>query len=168
MPLCPRCGRQASGIACAACGESLAFAPPEALTVDRIEPAAMPGQGSGWLVATGVIQILLGALWVLFGILFAALSASSELWERMHIEKMPGLMPVFLILFTGGGIATIVVSAFVISRRRWAWIVSLVFDALWAAFGLVLLVAAPGTGVLYLAVSVSLILFLVAGRHALR
>src|SRR5262249_22211388 len=111
---------------------------------------------------------LLGAFWVIFGIGLAAWAQSGELWDRMHVEKTPALAGFFLLIFSGGGIATIVISSFVISRRRWAWIVSLVFCGLWALYGVVSLLLNPLGGIICLAISISLILFLVAGRVALR
>src|SRR5262249_482994 len=166
----PRCGAPTAGAVCAACGEALAFARPSALA-DQVpaQVALAPGEGGGWLIASGIIQILLGAFWVVAGIGFAAMAQSGDLMEKLNIpNKVPNLGAFFLLIFTGGGIATIVISSFVISRRRWAWIVSLVFDGLWGLYGVVPLLLTPLGGVICLAISVSLILFLVAGRAALR
>ena len=135
-----------------------------------MQAATAAGEGSGWLIATGVIQIILGAFWVVMGIVFAAAANSPEFLSALHVEKMPpGATGIVLVILSGGGAATIVISSFVISRRKWAWIVSLVFDALWALGGvLTLIFGQPLGGVIYLAISISLILFLVAGRAALR
>ena len=170
MPSCPRCGALASGAACAACGESLAFAPPSALAdAAPVTAGAAGGEGGGWLIATGVIQILLGAFWLIMGIVVAAVANSTEFLQQLHLTEIPsGVIPILLVIFSGGGIATIVISSFVIARRRWAWIVSLVFDGLWALLGVIALVIQPLNGIIYLAISISLILFLVAGRAALR
>lgn len=127
------------------------------------------GEGGGWLIASGVIQILLGAMWVLFGIIFAVAAQTTEFLSALKIDKLPeGVTAVAMVVMCGGGIATIVISSFVIARRRWAWIVSLVFDGLWGLLGVIALVMQPLNGVIYLAISISLILFLVAGRGALR
>jgi hypothetical protein len=170
MANCPRCGAPASGAVCAACGESLAFAPPSAFAdAPPVQAGTAPGEGSGWLIATGVIQILLGAFWVVMGIFFVAAAQSTEFLSALHVDKLPpAATGVMLVVMCGGGLATIVISSFVISRRKWAWIVSLVFDGLWALAGVLALIIQPLSGVLYLAISISLILFLVAGRAALR
>ena len=107
-------------------------------------------------------------MWVLIGILLAAVSQTSEFYSRLGIDKSPAVAGAFLLICCGGGAATIVISAFVISCRRWAWVVSLVFDGIWALIGVISLVMNPLSGVIYLAISISLILFLVAGRAALR
>jgi hypothetical protein len=108
-------------------------------------------------------------MWVLFGIIFAVAAQTTEFLSALKIDKLPeGAAAIALVIMCGGGIATIVISSFVIARRRWAWIVSLVFDGLWGLLGIIALVIQPLNGVIYLAISISLILFLVAGRAALR
>src|SRR5262249_21474651 len=148
MASCPRCGAAAAGAVCAACGESLAFAPPSALADGAPAfSATAPGEGAGWLIATGVIQILLGAFWVIMGIFFAAAAQSTEFLTALHIDKMPpAATGVVLVVMSGGGLATIVISSFVIARRKWAWIVSLVFDGLWALLGVISLIIQPLSG----------------------
>jgi hypothetical protein len=146
------------------------FAPPSAIAdAPPVQGAAAAGVGGGWLIASGVIQILLGAFWVVMGILVAAFAHSTEFLSALKVQEIPeGVTAVILVMFCGGGIATIVISSFVITRRKWAWIVSLVFDGLWGLYGVVQLVINPLGGVICLAVAISLILFLVAGRAALR
>jgi hypothetical protein len=88
--------------------------------------------------------------------------------KGMDIETVKGIMPMVGGVLGLGGVATIVISAFVIMRHKWAWITSLVFDILWVAFDLFVLVQSPASGIIYLGISGFLIIALVVGRGALR
>ncbi|HJZ84754.1 MAG TPA: zinc ribbon domain-containing protein [Polyangia bacterium] len=171
---CPRCGSPASGAQCARCGESLAFAPPQAaVDADSVALAAVASaEGIGFLIAAGALQIIGGALWVLVGVIAAAVPRLF----RDRLTDTPGVDPHTLtlilvgafVVMTLGGVMTIVVSIFVILRHRWAWIVSLIFDGLWILLGLATMVQSPPAGVMYIAMAGGLVAFLMAGRRALR
>src|SRR2546429_9731912 len=79
---CPRCGATASGAECAECGESLAFAPPQARVDADAAPASPaevgPPAGLGFLIAAAVIQILCGGFWFLAGVVAAAVPGVRE------------------------------------------------------------------------------------------
>ena len=169
--LCPRCGAPAAGSRCTACGEALPFAPPQSAADAPVAPAP-PAEGAVWLIVAGVLQLCGGAVLLLTG-LVGALTPSSF---ATLMQKQPGVddslaVKVMVGVFTIVGlcgVATIVVSAFLIARRRWAWAVSLVFDALWVLLGLATVFMAPPAGVLYVAIGGGLFIFLMAGRKAIR
>ena len=171
---CTRCGAPASGARCAACGESLAFAPPQAGVDGPAAGLAPVGEGSGWLIAAGVVQILLGVGWIGMGVVFLFVSRSGDVFAAFTqqlgqaSESFRNAIGVVFAVCAAIGALMIVISSFVVARHRWAWVVSLVFDALWALVGLLAFTKSAQAGVVYLAISGGLISFLVAGRQALR
>src|SRR5438270_12816045 len=103
MAACPRCGAPSAGAVCASCGEALAFAPPAA-AVDYFEAGPLRGQGSGWLIASGVIQIVLGACWLIAGIGLAVWTQSGALAELLPLTGASRLRPGVLVVFAGAAI----------------------------------------------------------------
>jgi hypothetical protein len=170
--ICPRCGAPTTGVHCSSCGETLAFAPPAAGETDLPLPADRAAEGAGWLIAAGIIQIVLGALWVVVGLVGVAAGGAAitqQLTARLgDATQLMSIVWAVFILACVGGILTIVVSAFLVTRRSWAWIVSLVFDIGWALLALLSTLNAPQSGIPALFVSGMLIACLVVGRRALR
>src|SRR5262245_44716933 len=173
---CPRCGAPAEGAHCQSCGESLAFAPPRDGTEADVRPAAPfePPHGFGWLAAAGVVQILLGVGWLLVALAVALTSktALADALGRRFPELETGTLQtgmtvvwIFSLVFAA---MTLAISICVIVRYRWAWLISLIFDALWAVLGVVALAQLQPLGLLYIGTGGALICFLLAGRAALR
>src|SRR5215813_4823866 len=99
---CPRCAAPAEGAYCQSCGESLAFAPPRVGTEADAPPATPfePPGGFGWLAAAGIIQILLGALWLVSAVVIALIPPAGVI-DRIR-ESYPELQPNMLhTLMTG-------------------------------------------------------------------
>jgi hypothetical protein len=170
--VCPRCSASTSGVRCASCGETLLYAPPAA-SVDAPGLATLgpPGGGAGWLIAAGTLQILLGALWLVIGAFCLVAFDTALIAERLGVtltSESANIARVAMGTIALCGVVTVVVSSFVIARRQWAWVVSLIFDFLWLVVDLFAFVQRPLAGVFYLFLTSFLLAMLFAGRRALR